>query len=106
MIELLIAISIMAILTGIGVYSYTNAQIKARDTKRKQDIAQVKAAMMLYFEDNKEYPPKQSDPLNSGGNTCATEATTQMTFCPSNAGGTWISNVTNYIQKLPKDPNQ
>ena len=106
MIELLISISIMAILTGIGTFSYNNAQIKARDTRRKQDLAQVKAALHLYFEDNKEYSPTQTDTLGSGGNTCALEPTTKMTFCPSNNGGTWVPNVSNYIQKLPKDPSQ
>lgn len=56
LIELLIVISIIALLVALGTYSYNNAQIKARDAKRKQDVNNVKKALQLYFEDNDTYP--------------------------------------------------
>lgn len=45
LIELMIAIAIVAILATIGFTVYSNAQINARDTKRKQDIDAIAAAI-------------------------------------------------------------
>ncbi len=56
LIELLIVIGIIALLTSLGTYSYNNAQAKARDAKRKQDINNIKKALQLYYEDNDIYP--------------------------------------------------
>jgi len=108
MIELLIAISIMAILAGIGTYSYTNAQIKARDARRKTDLSQIKAGLQLYFEDNKAYPPTTAGSPPSGCNETFFQGNT-YTACPSdgNGGTNWIGpDLATYIQKLPKDPKQ
>ncbi len=49
LVELLVSLSIVAILSAIAVSIYSGAQINARDSKRKADIAVIADAMELYF---------------------------------------------------------
>jgi general secretion pathway protein G len=86
LIELMVAISVVAVLSTIGLMVYTNSQKLARDTRRKDDLRQIKNALVLYYNDVKQYPT----------------ATDMLT---SNGGGTWIPVLTtNYIDRLPRDP--
>lgn len=87
MIELLVAATILAILTTIGMVSFRTASMKSRDGKRQADLSQVQAALELYRSSvgNGQYPagpfnsmittlrtnqyisePLPSDPRNSG----------------------------------------
>lgn len=49
LLELLVVVSIMVILLTIGLSSYSTAQKKGRDAKRKSDIREIQAAMEQYF---------------------------------------------------------
>lgn len=64
-IELLIVIAIIGILSAIGLVALNGSREKARDTQRITDIVQMSRAMVLYYDDNKEYPPQAflSQPL-------------------------------------------
>jgi type IV pilus assembly protein PilE len=55
--ELLVSISIIAILVAVATASFSSAQRKARDAKRIQDIEAVrKAAEQYYMLSNANYP--------------------------------------------------
>jgi len=55
--ELLVSISIIAILTALVSLSYSAAQKRARDAKRRQDMVSVqKAAEQYYSLSNYNYP--------------------------------------------------
>ena len=56
MIELLVVVSIIALLTTIGLVSFTQTNKRARDGKRKADLEQVRSALVLYRTDNGTYP--------------------------------------------------
>lgn len=56
LIELLVAISIIAILTAVGVVSYTSINKRSRDVKRKSDLEQLRSALELFRADNGYYP--------------------------------------------------
>lgn len=56
LIELLVVIAIIGILSAIGLVSLHGAREKAADAKRKNDLASVKTALMLYYDSNKVYP--------------------------------------------------
>ena len=57
LIELLIVICIIGILTALIVLSLSDLRKRARDTRRKADLTQIRIALNLYYEDNKfEYP--------------------------------------------------
>ncbi len=48
LIELMVAISIVAILATIGIVAFGATQKSARDAKRKGDLADIKKALYLY----------------------------------------------------------
>jgi len=49
LLEMLVVIGIIAVLAGMGAVSYSTAQKKARDGKRKMDIGAIKNAMEQYY---------------------------------------------------------
>jgi prepilin-type N-terminal cleavage/methylation domain-containing protein len=50
LIELMVAITILAVLATIGLTTYTKAQQTARDGKRKDDLRSVATALELYYQ--------------------------------------------------------
>jgi len=56
LIEILVAATIIAILTAIGLVSFSVANKQARDAKRKADMEQVRAALEIYRSDHTTYP--------------------------------------------------
>lgn len=56
LIELVIVVSIVSIITGIGASSYISTTKTARDNRRKTDLETVRQALELYKADNGEYP--------------------------------------------------
>ncbi|MNQ41766.1 Fimbrial protein precursor [compost metagenome] len=51
-VELLIVIVIIGILAAISITAYNGIQQRARDTQRKQDLADTAKALHLYYVDN------------------------------------------------------
>ncbi len=49
LLELLVVIGIIAILVSLGTFSYSTAQKKARDTKRRGDIKAISNALEQYY---------------------------------------------------------
>ncbi len=56
LIELLVVISIIGVLAALVVVNYSSARTRARDLTRKSDLAQIKRALRLYYNDNSAYP--------------------------------------------------
>ena len=91
LIEILVAISIIGILVGLGTVVFDNALEKGRDSRRKSDLMAIKAALELYFEDNHRYP----DPAGGGSSS---DSRTDLWIPELVSGG--------YIKQLPRDPTQ
>lgn len=51
LIELLVVVGIIAVLISLGSVAYTSAQASARDTRRKQDLQDLKKALYLHKTD-------------------------------------------------------
>jgi prepilin-type N-terminal cleavage/methylation domain-containing protein len=66
LLELLIVISIIGILVAVGLASYSSAQQKARDSRRKSDIKAIQNAVEQYYADYSGIYP-----LVSGNNPVA-----------------------------------
>ena len=85
MIELLTVIGILGILSIFVMGNFTRSLLKARDSRRKQDLDQVRSALDIYYAKHESYP------LNSG------------TY-----GLPWGSPLTDgtrtFMEKLPNDP--
>lgn len=82
--EILVVISLLAILATIVVNSYLSTLKKGRDSRRKQDIEQIARALELYYADNNVYP----DSLVWG------EPLVNTTVVPTKM----------YMKRLPEDP--
>lgn len=72
MIELLVVATIIILLSAIGLVSFSQANKRARDGKRKADLEQARSALELYRSDNGFYPATNSwttliSTLNTGG---------------------------------------
>jgi prepilin-type N-terminal cleavage/methylation domain-containing protein len=56
LIELLVTVVIVAVISTIGFVTYSQAQVFARDAKRKQDLKSVASALELYKTRYGHYP--------------------------------------------------
>lgn len=56
LLELLVVIAIVGLLTVVVVASFTSSREKSRDSKRAQDIIQLRTALELYKTDHGTYP--------------------------------------------------
>jgi len=56
LVELMVVVSIIAILMALGSVSYTTAQKKARDASRRGDMRSIQNAMEQYYVANGGYP--------------------------------------------------
>ncbi|MDO4219563.1 MAG: prepilin-type N-terminal cleavage/methylation domain-containing protein [Synergistaceae bacterium] len=59
--EVLIAVTIIGIMSGLLAISSSNATDKARALKIVSDMQNVKTACVLYYSENGKYPSKVSD---------------------------------------------
>lgn len=85
LIELLVVIAIMMLLTSVVSASLRSVRIKARDTKRVADLAQIKNSLNLYAIDNGDFP-------------------TAYEWVTSDLGCQWIFGLEEYFSCVPKDP--
>jgi len=81
--ELLVVVTIIAILAMIVMMNYQRQIARANDTKRKADLERLKNAFEDYYNDNFCYPDQES--MNT----------------QSNCGSAFLSP---YIEKMPCDP--
>lgn len=96
LIELLVVISIIAILIAVATVSYTNAQQKGRDNKRKSDLKAVQQALELYFQQNGTYPQTDLGKIECSG------AASGISW-----GSPFVCGTTpaiTYMNPLPKEP--
>ncbi len=89
LIELLIVISIISALVAIQAFAYINSQRSARDSKRKTDLENIRAALEQYRSNNNTYPNASKIVFNKN---CTKNSTLQ------DSGG----NI--YMSPLPSDP--
>ncbi len=63
LLELLVVIGIIAVLLGMGAVSYSTAQKKARDAKRKSDLQTLQNCLEQYYSynNNFKYPMSADD---------------------------------------------
>jgi len=55
LIELLVAVAIIGILSAVVISSLGGARAKARDTRRKSDLNQIRIAMVMYFNEKGDW---------------------------------------------------
>jgi general secretion pathway protein G len=89
LVELLLVLTILAILAGIVLPKFGNVSGRAKETAVKADLASFKTALSM-FEIDMGYYPKGRDGLN------------QLVIKPSGAPTKWHKYLD--VDKLPNDP--
>ncbi len=92
LVELLVTVSIISILISIGIASYATINKQSRDTKRKGDIEQIRAALEMYRTNVGSYPS------SGAGSWVATSSTTDALV------GLTPLLVSSYMPIVPTDP--
>ena len=88
LLELLIAIAIIAILTSLSLVALGGAREQARDGRRKSDLETIRSALELYKADCNQYPAAGAFPAVG-----------------SALSGTCSGGTNTYLQKRPGDPS-
>jgi len=111
LLEILVVIGIIAILVTMGISSYTTAQRKARDAKRRSDLQSIGNALEQYYSIcNYKYPaalPAAGSKLTATTVDCTSlTADVDLMTVPSDpTGGSYqcISCTTSSYTVCPKD---
>jgi len=93
LIELLVVISIIGVLAGIALVSFSGAQKQARDTQRKSDLKQYQTSIEQFANNNNGFYPAHT-----------TDITMSTTFC--GAGGEITTNTCPEDPRNSEDPTQ
>ncbi|GEM_PF-5502147 len=101
LIELMIVITIIAILGSIGFFAFDNALNRGRDNRRKQELKAVQGALSSYYQDKGYFPPD----CIAGQPPCTP---TEIKPIVSDGSPDWLPQIKPYLkdQKLPNDPKQ
>ena len=57
LIEILLAVTILAILLVVGIWSLRSYIYRAQDARRKSDLVKLKQVFQDYYNDHGQYPP-------------------------------------------------
>jgi len=56
LVEILVVVTIIGIISSLGLVAFASTRKTARDSKRKADLEQIRSALELYRSDVKTYP--------------------------------------------------
>lgn len=103
LIELLITIAIISILTGVASISYSGLQARGRDSKRKNDLQQIKVGLSLY---NAAQSPTQYPASSTTNGSCNTVSSPPCTVITVNGTNDLLTTALkpNYMPNVPTDP--
>lgn len=100
LIELLVVISIIAILSTIGLLTYSSVLEQGRDSKRQADLRLIQSALEQYHADQKFYPKPFTSFRDCEDGLNGYLHMILDTECPlKDPTGTKT-----YLNKVPKDP--
>ena len=99
LIELVVAMMIIAVLSTAGISNYISSLKKGRDAQRKADLAQLQRSLEAYANDNKGAYPVSDASGNILG--CPTDT---AGVCDWGSGSFRDTNGAIYMNKLIKDP--
>jgi prepilin-type N-terminal cleavage/methylation domain-containing protein len=99
LVELLVVITIIGILSSLGLSTFTTAQIKSRDAKRKAHLRQMADTFEAYFNDYKKYPDSADGSIDGfawGSEFVDAQGTVYMVKLPTDP----VANLTYYYESL------
>lgn len=109
LVELLVVIGIIAVLIGFAMANFLGARERARDARLKHELAEIKNALRLYYNDYNRYPAGGDSANPQGGGNrlygCGTNGDEMCPVCPTAdfAAGGADGCETVYMKKFPYD---
>ena len=115
LVELLVAMGIIAVLATLAMANFIGAQSRGRDAQRKANIRQIQSALELYRADNASYPlaplPACGQPFAVSGSVymqkipCDPQNTGQVVFQYTSNGTTYtLTTCLENVNDAAKDP--
>lgn len=103
LIELIVAVTILVIITSVGTIAYSEVIQSTRDSKRKQDLTKLSQSLEIFKERTGRYPITGVDA--NGGIWYSSEPSDVRQNGPSN-NGDWIPGLaaSGLVGELPRDP--
>ncbi len=99
LIELLVVIAIIGLLSSVVLAALNGARINARNSKRVQDLIQVRSALELYKLDYGKYPPDPNgQPGDTHGKSC-------WECLSASIDPDRLAALIPYLNTRPSDPN-
>ncbi len=114
LVEILIVVSIIALLSSVLFASFSQARAKARDSKRVQDLLEVQKALELYRAKNGIYPPDPNEDTTQRGLSCWDCFLTEEDRNEGDGGGSdaeikdnkdRLKELAEFLSVRPCDPN-
>lgn len=99
LVELLVVISIIGVLAGILLPNLLGIRERARDSRVKGDLHQLKSALRLFYNDFQEYPANNASNQILG---CGPYTSPVDTACTSDLATSGASGLT-YMKELPSN---
>lgn len=103
LIEILVAATIISVLSIIGVTSYISINKRSRDAKRKSDLEQVRSALEMYRTDTGSYPGSSTG-FSSLSPTLDVLVSTYMPSVPKDPKSTSATTIPYYYSPLGSAP--
>lgn len=97
LVELLVVIGIIGILASLLFTNFAGVRERARDSKRKSDLGQMKNALRLYYNDYQNYPPEDNGKISG----CGVDGDAVCEWGDTFSAG---AGPTVYQNQLPSDP--
>lgn len=101
LIELVVVISIIAVLSTIAIFGFRGAQASARDASRLQIIKGIRAGLTRYYGDFQRYPDRTgfANMIDTGG-------ISYLCGYPTSWGQGSPCGLPAYLKAVPVDPNK
>ena len=103
LVEMLIAVSIIAIMASVVIVSVGKSRARGRDARRISDLKQIQQALVFYYDSGNTTAGVKGFP-STGGAWYSSESGDSVPNGLAN-NGEWVPGLApNYIDALPKNP--
>ena len=86
-IELIVVVTIIAVLMAIAAVTYSSTTIKSRDAKRLSDIEKIRSALEICRSEDGRYPPAANVPEAVSNNLLCNSGTNVLSRFPTGPKG-------------------
>lgn len=103
LIEILIVISLLGVLSTLGLSSFSAAQKRGHDSRRKEEARQLAGALRLYYTTYQQYPADAAAVPYGTVHGCGAAGSAA---CPCSASAQFASGVACdlvYMKRLPRE---